>query len=608
MRILMIGLLAMIVALPAQAVSRVELDIGRIEGADWQAQKVHADWQLQGPLSITVANARSSHGSLPAVAASLSCTHLETVTTLVCRGGRLSLQAADSGQLRACFDARLSSFSHWRFDLATADLTLNYNDSSGKFATEALQLTVSGQVAQAGAQRSADLHLQTRQGQAYVEPIFFDFAAHPLQADARLRWRGAGTPVQVDTFKLAHDGIAQATISGEFSSEQPLQRHRLDARIEQAQLAALATLYARPLLAGTRFEDVSGSGSAQFTGSVIDGQPQRADLRLQQAALGSTRLGLQLNGLEGELHWQQQGNAAPSTLAWHDGSVGALPLGATQLQLQLAAQGLRLLAPARIPLLDGAIAVQALAVDGLGSESLSGDFNAALEPIDLALLSRTLGWPEFGGQLSGRIPGLSLRNRELSLEGALTATAFDGEITVSNLKVLDPLGVLPRLRGDLRLRRLDLAAITGAFSFGKITGRLDGDINDLRLLGWEPVAMKARFYSTPGDRSTRRISQRAIDNISAIGGGPTGILSRGALSFFKDFAYARMGWSCILDNGVCHMDGVAPAPRGNGYILVEGRLLPRIDVIGYSRQVSWNVFLQQLMSVRSTEGVKVEGP
>ena len=83
----------------------------------------------------------------------------------------------------------------------------------------------------------------------------------------------------------------------------------------------------------------------------------------------------------------------------------------------------------------------------------------------------------------------------------------------------NPLGARPQANADIRLERLDLAAVTHAFSFGLITGRLDGRINGLELADWEPVAFDAAFYSTPGDRSAKRISQRAVQNISSIGGG-----------------------------------------------------------------------------------------
>jgi hypothetical protein len=151
---------------------------------------------------------------------------------------------------------------------------------------------------------------------------------------------------------------------------------------------------------------------------------------------------------------------------------------------------------------------------------------------------------------------------------------------------------------------LDLAQLTGAFSFGRIEGRLDDDVDGLRLVNWQPVAFDAWLGTPAGDRSRKRISQRAIDNISSIGGGPTGVLSRGVMRFFEDFAYARIGWRCVLRDGVCHMDGLAPAKDG-GYVLVQGRLLPRIDVVGFQREVDWNTFLSQLKSASAAQAVEV---
>jgi len=177
-------------------------------------------------------------------------------------------------------------------------------------------------------------------------------------------------------------------------------------------------------------------------------------------------------------------------------------------------------------------------------------------------------------------------------------------IRVDGLQVLDPFGRLPRLLADIELRNLDLATLTGAFSFGRIDGRLSGDVRQLRLLNWVPVAFDAHLYTPADDRSRHRISQRAIDNISSLGGGPTGVLSRGALRFFEDFAYARIGWSCVLKDGVCTMDGVEP--KGEGYVLVKGRLLPRIDVVGYTRRVDWNTFVEQLKSVQHADEARIE--
>jgi hypothetical protein len=114
---------------------------------------------------------------------------------------------------------------------------------------------------------------------------------------------------------------------------------------------------------------------------------------------------------------------------------------------------------------------------------------------------------------------------------------------------------------------------------------------------WKPVAFDAAFSTPPDDDSRHRISQRAVDNISNLGGaGMAGAVSRSFLRFLEDFPYQRLGIRCRLANGVCHMGGVAPAQ--SGYYLVQGRWLPpRLDVIGYASEVDWSSLLDRLKGI-----------
>jgi hypothetical protein len=120
------------------------------------------------------------------------------------------------------------------------------------------------------------------------------------------------------------------------------------------------------------------------------------------------------------------------------------------------------------------------------------------------------------------------------------------------------------------------------------------------------VAFDAAFATPLEDRSRHRISQKAVDNISSIGGGGVGgALSRSFLRIFEDFPYARLGIRCRLANGTCDMGGVEAAPTG--YYIVRGRLLPpRLDVIGYADRVNWNSLVAQLVAVTGRQGAVVE--
>jgi len=229
-----------------------------------------------------------------------------------------------------------------------------------------------------------------------------------------------------------------------------------------------------------------------------------------------------------------------------------------------------------------------------------------LEPVSLSQLSLALGWPKLAGKLSGIIPDVRYDNGNLEVGGILRMGVFDGEVTLRNLTLEQPFGLVPRLRVDARADNIDLETLTRTFSFGRIEGRLNGRIDGLDMESWRPVAFDAEFATPENDTSRHRISQKAVDNISSIGGaGVGGALSRSFLRFFEDFPYDRLGIRCRLENGICDMGGVAPAT--DGYYLVKGRFIPpRLDVIGYADRVNWDTLMAQIMAVTGQQDMLVE--
>jgi hypothetical protein len=249
--------------------------------------------------------------------------------------------------------------------------------------------------------------------------------------------------------------------------------------------------------------------------------------------------------------------------------------------------------------LDGELLLEKFELEIGAAAALRWQVDGILTPVSMRQLSLALGWPEFAGKLSGVIPAVRYDNGHLSVGGILLMKVFDGTVTLQNVQLERPFGVIPRLQLDARFTDIDLEAMTGAFSFGRIEGRLEGRIDDLEMESWRPVAFDAAFATPAGDKSRHRISQRAVDNISSIGGGGVGgALSRSFLRFFEDFPYDRLGIRCRLENGICDMGGVEPAASAGGYYLVKGRLLPpRLDVIGYADRVDWETLLAQILAV-----------
>jgi hypothetical protein len=170
---------------------------------------------------------------------------------------------------------------------------------------------------------------------------------------------------------------------------------------------------------------------------------------------------------------------------------------------------------------------------------------------------------------------------------------------LSDLVMERPFGVAPTLSANVALQDIDLEPMTSVFGFGSITGRLDGHINDLRLVDWSPAAFDARLQTDTAWKGKRRISQRAVQNISNVGGGGliAGLQAQ-VLKIFKDFGYDRIGLACKLKDNICQMDGIGSA--GDGYIIVAGAGLPRIEVVGFQRRVDWPTLVSRLKA--ATEG------
>jgi hypothetical protein len=461
--------------------------------------------------------------------------------------------------------------------------------------------------------------LRADDGQAYLEPVFLDFGQHALDldADGTLSARLDAMSIRRFTFRQSGVGTGEGSAELSLASETLLQQARL--RLGSLDLTGLVSVYAGPFLVATQFADIGGSGRVSGEVDVDAGRPSRLELELTDVILDSPTSALSVSGLSGHFSWfdeQLRNELAPrvdselfkSVIEWRSARLWGIELGPARVPFTTTGNGFRLLDPVELPVFDGGLAIETLRIRHAGTPQMYVRFDAELKPVSVALLGRALGWPEFSGSISGRIPRLEMADGVVTLGGNIEAQVFDGAVTLRGLRLRDPLGQHPQLFADIEVDGLDLERLTNTFEFGLITGRLSGKVASLVTFDWMPVAFDASFFSTPGDRSPHRISQRAVSNLSSIGGGSggsvTAALQSGFLRFFDSFRYDRLGLSCRLVNDVCMMGGVAPAP--NGYYIVKGQGLPRIDVIASQRRVAWTRLVGQLAAIMQSSGPVIE--
>ena len=510
--------------------------------------------------------------------------------------------AGDGGVLRSA--GAEAEFAELGF--SNADGTLAGERVAGSFSVESQ--------ADGTARLAAHGDLELTGGEAYSDPLFLDFGAHGVGVRFGGRVDTEALRLEAREFVLDHAGIlrARGSLTLDFGGSALLPDASIE--LESLDLAGALPAYAQPFLIDSAFRDVSGDGVVRGEVEVHGSLPTRAALTFEDVTIASATAAVSLAGLHGSFNWFNDATrtklagsiddaAFESRLAWDSGRLWGLELGAAELPFATTGRHFRLLAPAAIPVFDGALAIETLRVRHAGTDEMYVRFDAALRPIDVALLSRAFGWPEFQGTLEGEIPGLQLREGVVTLDGALEARVFDGRVAVRDLRLSEPLGKYPRLFANIGIENLDLELVTRTFEFGSISGRLSGYISDLETFDWMPEAFDAFLYTPPGDRSRHRISQRAVTNLSSIGGGSGGgvaaVLQGGFLRFFEDFGYDRLGLSCRLANDVCVMGGVMPAP--GGYYIVKGAGLPRINVIGSQSRVAWTTLVRQLGAAMESE-------
>jgi hypothetical protein len=271
----------------------------------------------------------------------------------------------------------------------------------------------------------------------------------------------------------------------------------------------------------------------------------------------------------------------------------SMPLGLTNIGAQVNRYSL--VSPEiTLPILDGAFKLSDISAARI-NDNWYWHLRAALTPVSMPDASRAFKLPVMQGKASAEIPLVTYSGGILTTDGEMVLNVFEGTATVTQLTMINPLSDAPRLSADMNLRNLDMGSLTRTFSFGAIEGKLDGDVQDLEMVNWKPVKMDASLHSSPG-KYTKKISQRAVENISSLGGAGAGAaVQRSVLRFFEQFNYEKMGLNCKLRDNICEMGGVESTP--GGYVIVKGSGIPAITVLGFNKTVSWGELVDRVKRV-----------
>lgn len=497
--------------------------------------------------------------------------------------GQIDVTAPADGPFQVVTDLRLSGLG-----LETPD---------GWLAAAGLRGRLRLDYVERGPDTRASMTFDAQGGEFLAQGLYALLPDSTVTVQVEAERRGEA-PWRLPRFAWTDGQVLRAEGSARLDAEASVQA--LDLMLQLGDLAVARDRYLSGFLAPAGFGDLVLSGGADAMLQLRDGELQAMSLGLEGVTAVDPRQRFILAGLQGGLRWTHAAEAMSSQLRWTSGALYGIGVGPARFDFHSADGELRLRQPATLAMLEGEARLDQFRWQAPRSgQGTRFQIGATLIDLDLGSLSQRLGWPPFTGSIGGRIPAARYEAGVLKLDGGLAMQVFGGSVALSELVMERPFGVAPTLSADIAIEDIDMEPMTAAFGFGAITGRMDGRIANLRMVDWSPVAFDARLMTDPDWKGRKRISQRAVEDISRVGGaGLVAGLQTQVLKLFDDFGYARIGLGCRLRDNVCAMEGVGSA--GDGYTIVEGSGLPRIQVIGFRRRVDWPTLVDRLKA--ATEG------
>ena len=463
----------------------------------------------------------------------------------------------------------------------------NFSDAAGLHAAEKLTGHLTVVASQDRDTLNFNSALNWQSGEVFWQPLYFANGGHELQMQGNLK----GDILTLDNATLKLDKVGDLNFSGKINTKN-YTLYKLDADLPSLNLTEAYPLLFKPFLGKTMLNDAALNGKAALNIQVVDSQLKAFKIKLDDVNIDDKNHKFAFYNVNADIPWSYD-DATNVSFTYNNGQLLNMPLGRTNIAAEVNRYSL--VSPnITLPILDGAFKLSDISAARI-NDNWYWHLRAALTPVSMPDVSHAFKLPIMQGKASAEIPLVTYSGGILNTDGEIVLNVFEGKATVTQLTLQNPLGDVPRLNADMNIRNLDMGSLTRTFSFGAIEGKLDGDVQGLEMLNWKPVKMDAKLQSSDG-KYLKKISQRAVENISSLGGaGAAAAVQRSVLRFFNEFNYEKMGLSCILRNNICEMSGIESTP--GGYVIVKGSGIPAITVLGYNKTVGWSELVDRVKRV-----------
>lgn len=280
---------------------------------------------------------------------------------------------------------------------------------------------------------------------------------------------------------------------------------------------------------------------------------------------------------------------------------GKQKLAPMTTRISLANNALRLHQPLRLLLFGGEIELRNLAWTDIIRDPKGMTFSADTRHLQMEDLTEAFNWPRFSGQLNGAIPQVESAGDTLSTRGEIQAELFGGRLLLSKLEMENPFSTLASIKMSAKLDSIQLEELSKTFAFGRISGILEGTIEDLVITNGQPAQLRADLHSVERSGVDQRISVDALNKITVLSSGQeAGALYGGLAGFFDSFRYSKLGFKATLRNDRLTLRGVES--QGEKELLVVGSFLPpTVNIVSHTQEIAFSELLRRLERIKTNK-------
>jgi hypothetical protein len=442
-------------------------------------------------------------------------------------------------------------------------------------------------------------------GETLWKDLYIDWSRSPITSEFRIAWDPSPGKLDIISSRTSLASAGELRAAGTILLLRPF-----SLRLATETVFDLAGLEAwTAALRNTKpSASLMGKGEGRFDIFIAEsGYSVSGRLGLRECRFENAASGLSVTGIEADVPIRiVKGPAEESAGEFRSMDGGFLrmegartawfALGPIRLALNPEMNAIRI-KPFGFPVFGGRVELGetrlALDPERMG---LTGDGSMTLENIDLAGIPA--GSTPIQGTFRASFPAVRMTPRKIEFDGEGDLGVFGGRVNVRGISINEPFSAGRTILCDVSFAGIDLEKLTDVVPFGRVTGVLRGEIEDLAVSYGQPERFTLRLESvrTKGVRQT--FSLKAVNNLSVISSGEKSLVpSRWWLRFVSKFSYSKIGIASTLRNDTFTLRGTI-VEKGVEYLVKKSALFG-ISVVNRmpDKTISFKDMVQRLRRV-----------